>query len=88
VTDARPTPRLRAAATHLYPGARLRGDAPLAPGPTLVAFADGVEAPGEIEADGATLSVAAHRTARGARIPAKRWRLAETPEGWRVAARA
>jgi hypothetical protein len=79
-------PRLRATATHLYPGARLLGAA--APGAATLAFADGVETLAEIEADGVTLAAAPHRTARGAAIPARRWRLRPTEEGFRVVGRA
>ncbi len=79
-------PRLRATATHLYPGARLLGAA--GPGAATLAFADGVETSAEIGADGDTLTVAAHRTASGAAIQARRWRLRRTEEGFRVVGRA
>jgi hypothetical protein len=74
---------LRATASHLYPGAPLRtADALPGEGETaecLVDFADGTCARGRLAGapGGLVLALAAHRTARGTDIPAKRWRLAE-----------
>ena len=85
------TPRLACGRTHLFPGARLTPEAPLAaaaPGAVVVAFADGVEAPGRLapEADPDAgppgvlrLDLAAHVTAAGTPIPARAWRLAPDP---------
>ncbi len=68
--------RLSVAHTHLHPGARgtLEGEAA---GACRVEFADGVETSGELTAgsQGLELSVAAHVTAAGTRIAAKRWLL-------------
>ncbi|MBL8361725.1 MAG: hypothetical protein JNN18_14620 [Rubrivivax sp.] len=70
---------LRAAHTHLYPGARLQADGPLTAGAGLVVvFADHGSAGARVERveDGrVTLAVAAHRTARGTLVEAKRWLL-------------
>ena len=83
---------LRAPHTHLYPGLRLR----LAPERAFtqtghaergvdvaIEFSDGTAARARLEPDGAgwTLAVAAHRTAAGTRIPARRWRLSAEHDG-------
>ncbi len=78
---------LRAANTHLYPGARLtsaNGDAlRLRRGSHVtVEFADLGVAHGQVIAThdgGWTLAMAAHRTARGADVPAHCWFVARTP---------
>jgi len=84
---------LRAAHTHLYPGARLRGPAALRAGRRLtIEFSDlGVTAARVEAAAGrqATLAVDAHATARGTAIAAKRWLIersepADEEGEWRV----
>lgn len=88
---------LRAAHTHLYPGARLQADGPLAEGAgfTLV-FADLGSASARVQrVDGelAALSVGGYRTARGTNVAAKRWLLEPGPASaasgrtWRVVRR-
>jgi hypothetical protein len=87
---------LRARAPHLYPGARGVWAAPCPRGrgaeaaPCLIAFADGEAAPGALAPatdGGMILEVGAHVTARGAAIPARRWRLESDGRVWRVRAR-
>mgnify|MGYP001548725845 CR=1 FL=1 len=84
------TPALRAAATHLFPGARLAAPAPLPapPADLIVEFSDGTAAPARILPD-LRLEVAGHVTAAGTTIPSKAWALAPDPAtgGWRVARR-
>ncbi|MCE3271243.1 MAG: hypothetical protein K0Q43_4859 [Ramlibacter sp.] len=79
--------RLAAADTHLYPGARLRcleaaGEGSIAAGdPAHVEFSDGVVVAGRFDsaaAAEAVLWVDAYATLRGAKIPAKRWRVVPT----------
>ncbi|WP_199085830.1 hypothetical protein [Bosea sp. ASV33] len=79
------------AATHCYPGCRVRieerGQNPSA----LVEFSDGTIVLGELDTtDGVTLlTVPSYRTARGTRIEIKTWRL-EPGSGagcWRIKAR-
>lgn len=87
----------RASGTHLYPGARLRADAP-APrraAVVLIEFADLASAHARLEgrAGAWRLRVDAHRTQRGTAIAAKVWQLeplqsADTPGVWRVLRRA
>ena len=83
---------LRATHSHLYPGARGRLDGPMPPGsaPCLVEFADGSAAHGTLmpEADGTVLATDPYTTACGTRIPAKRWLIEPTGEGFRVVRRA
>lgn len=89
---------LRAAHTHLYPGARLAASGPLERGARVtIEFADLRFAAARVEhcAEGkATLAVQAHRTARGTLVAARRWWLAAPAvkdeargESWRVARR-
>jgi hypothetical protein len=75
---------LRARSSHLYPGARLTGA--VGPGPVHLEFADGIAIGASLAPDN-VLSAPAYVTARGAAIPAKRWRLARAGDGWRVAER-
>jgi len=85
---------LRAGHTHLYPGATLRAATALRAGDeVLIEFSDLGAAAGRVEAvdtGGATLAVQAHRTARGADVAARRWRIepgagaAEGTPTWRV----
>lgn len=85
---------LRAAHTHLYAGARLLADGPLASrtGVTVV-YADLASAPARVERlDGGRLQliVGPHRTARGTSVAAKRWLvepIAAVPSAWRVVRR-
>ena len=95
--------RLRAANTHLYPGARLRGTLPATQRggyPVIIEFADGALATGQVEdtdADGPTLALDAWVTRRGALVTPRRWRLRPAPAAdpssapagteWRVARR-
>lgn len=71
---------LRAAGSHLYPGAKGTVSAlpPDRRGPCLVEFADGAAATATLvaEDDRRVLAAAAYTTARGTRIPAKRWLIA------------
>lgn len=74
---------LRAAHTHLYPGARLQAHGPLTAGAGLVVvFADlgsaGARVEG-VEAGRVTLAVGGHRTARGTAVAARRWLLEPVP---------
>ena len=71
--------------THLYPGARGRITAP-ADGPAQVRFSDGTRVPARLAGD--LLTLAAHRTAAGTKIPERRWRIATEGDGFRVTARA
>ena len=85
--------RLHASHTHLYRGARLTADSPRrfrAGDALLIEFADlGLAEARVVEAAASRLlvDVAEYRTARGTRVPAKRWRL-ESSAGagacWRV----
>jgi hypothetical protein len=77
--------RLAAGHTHLYPGARLRylephGECRMRSGDAaIIEFTDGHMAQAEVTVGpplGIEISVAAHATARGARLAAKQWRLA------------
>ncbi|MCL5775665.1 hypothetical protein M1105_01470 [Limibaculum sp. FT325] len=81
---------LEAGSSHLYPGARLRVEAPSA-GDCLVAFADGARAGGRLaalDAGGWRLDLGTYRTARGRAIGPKAWRLAAAEGGGlRVTAR-
>jgi hypothetical protein len=85
-----PPRTLRAGHTHLYPGARLRGEpAVLRRGQTPhIEFADLGSAPAIVEVveSGRTaLTVGAHRTARGTAVAAKRWLIEMVAAGeWRV----
>ena len=85
-------------ASHLYPGARATVSPPLGPeaaetgAACLALFADGGRAAarlGPIRTGRAALAVAAHVTARGRAIPAKRWTVTLAADGaaLRVAAR-
>ena len=80
---SRPTPVLRAAGSHLYPGATgtAAGLGAEAEGPCLVELADGAAAPGTLEAgpDGLVLTTAPYTTARGTVIRAKRWLIEVMP---------
>lgn len=79
---------LCAAGSHLYPGARgtASGEAPPAESPPaetpcLVEFADGAATPATLApaAGGCLLATAPYTTARGTRIPAKRWLVSLAP---------
>lgn len=87
-----PVLTLRAAGSHLYPGARgsLDGPPPAAPTACLVEFADGSVASGTIapDADALWLATGPYTTARDTRIPAKRWRISLGPDGFRILGRA
>ena len=85
---------LRAAHTHLYPGARgslgpgdaLRWSAGARDIPCVVEFSDGSAARATLESfagDGARLRVGGYATLAGTAIPAKRWLL---ELGWRESA--
>lgn len=80
---------LRAAGSHLYPGARGTASGPPSDTetPCLVEFADGSVALGTLAAgEGcAVLAAAPHTTARGTRIAAKQWAVAfeDGPSGLR-----
>lgn len=88
---------LHAAHTHLYPGARLKADAPLTAGAGLtVVFADLGSAHARVqgvEGDRIALSVGSYRTARGTNVAAKSWLLEPVPAGaapgptWRLVRR-
>lgn len=89
---------LRAANTHLYPGARLAASAPLKRGARVtIEFADLGAAAARVErcgAGAATLAVEVHRTAAGTLVAARRWLLAapdregeESGSAWRVVRR-
>lgn len=83
---------LRAGHSHLYPGARgtIGGALPATTTSCLVEFADGSATTGTLAPETGTLLLAAspYVTARGTRIPAKRWRIAVTAGGFRVLRRA
>lgn len=85
---------LRATGSHLYPGARghIEGPMPaaLAPRPCLVEFADGAAAHAtlRLRQGEALLATEPYTTARGTRIPAKRWAIALGARGFRVLGRA
>ncbi len=78
----------RIANTHAYKGCRVSADAPVAEGPTLVEFSDGVVAGSNcrrLGEDEIELSVDAYRTSRGTDIRAKVWLLrAEGAGRWRI----
>ncbi len=87
---------LQAGGSHLYPGARgtAAGLPPTPGGPCLVEFADGAAAHATlaVEGDHLVLALAPYTTARGTRVPARRW-LVEITAGaagtrFRVVARA
>lgn len=81
---------LRASHTHLYPGARLRGDdlAPRRGQPLSIEFSDLGAAEARIETVTGvrlTLVVGPHRTAKGTPIEAKRWLVDASTQGeWRL----
>ncbi len=83
---------LRAAGSHLYPGARggLEGPLPGGPAQCLVEFADGSAALATVtpEGDGLLLATRPYTTARGTRIAAKRWRVVAEAGAFRVVRRA
>lgn len=76
--------------THAFPGCRvsIEGDRSDAAADATVEFSDGSIARGSHVGDGPDiiLSVWPYRTVRGTDIPAKRWRLARTGDGWKVTA--
>jgi hypothetical protein len=75
---------LRAAHSHIFPGAWLTFDRPPEPPEeVMVAFSDGVEAPARLERMGGPrlmLDVAAHVTARGTPMPARPWLVETLPD--------
>jgi hypothetical protein len=83
---------LTATHSHLYPGARGHAGAPLRDGAVVLTFSDGTRVTGHLSGD--RLTLAAHRTAKGADIPEKTWMIAPFPPGpdgrvpFRIAARA
>ncbi|EJN06027.1 hypothetical protein [Herbaspirillum sp. YR522] len=96
LADSTSPPRISLAASHAYPGCPVRVvgiDVRREHACVMVEFADGVTVAGSWipgRGQGAELHIAAHATARGTAIPAKRWWLApadDPAEGagtWRV----
>lgn len=86
--------RFEFANTHAYRGCPVRidrrGFADAGGGSAEIEFSDGQVVAGSWSAvdGGVSLTVPPYETARGTRIPSKRWRLRELPDGtWKVAAR-
>ncbi len=78
---------LKAAHSHLYPGAGGALAGVWRQGPCLLTFADGVAA-SAILSEGGRLDVAPHRTAAGTAIGAKSWRIRREGNRFRVLERA